>query len=99
MNEIKKAKLDKYFSTTEQAIKDAQKNLTKAKGVCINLDDIAKEFLEVAKNYFSDAKHFQKKGDGITAFAALNYAHGWLDAGVKLGLFKVKDSKLFAYVE
>jgi hypothetical protein len=32
----------------------------------------------------------------VTAFAALNYAHGWLDAGARLGLFDVgKDNVLF----
>ena len=97
--EITKEKLNKYFSTTEEAINEAGKNLSKAKGVCLNLDQVAKEFLDVAKNYFDDAKHFHKKGDEVTAFAALNYAHGWLDAGVKLSLFKVKNTKLFAHAE
>ena len=27
-------------------------------------------------------------------FAAINYAHGWLDSGVRLSIFKVKDNKL-----
>ena len=35
-------------------------------------------------------------GDIVTAFAALNYAHGWLDAGARIGLFDVgHDSELF----
>ena len=45
---------------------------------------------------FEDAKHFKEKGDFVTAFAALNYAHGFLDAGARLGVFDVKDNKLFA---
>lgn len=50
----------------------------------------------MAKRYFSDAQHFKEKGDIVTAFAALNYAHGWLDAGARLGLFDVgHDSELF----
>ena len=50
----------------------------------------------MADRYFKDAKHFKKKGDYITAFAALNYAHGWLDAGARMGLFDVDhNSKLF----
>lgn len=57
----------------------------------------AKLVFDVAKRYFSDAKHFQEKGDMVTAFAALNYAHGWLDAGARLGLFDVgHDSELFS---
>lgn len=51
---------------------------------------------DMAKRYFEDAKHFREKGDIVTAFAALNYAHGWLDAGARLGLFDVgHDSELF----
>ena len=37
----------------------------------------------------------KKKGNIVNAFAALNYAHGWLDAGARLGIFDVHDSKLF----
>ena len=49
----------------------------------------------MAERYFSDAKHFQEKGEIVNAFAALNYAHGWLDAGARIQLFKVNDSRLF----
>ena len=49
----------------------------------------------MVSNYLSDAKHFEEKGDLVNAFAALNYAHGWLDAGVRLDVFNVKDDKLF----
>ncbi|MEK6857726.1 MAG: DUF357 domain-containing protein, partial [Nanoarchaeota archaeon] len=56
----------------------------------------AEDFLDMAQRYFSDAKHFRDKGDVVTAFAALNYAHGWLDAGARLGFFDVEhDSELF----
>ena len=56
----------------------------------------AEDFFDMAKRYYSDAKYFKKKGDVVTAFAALNYAHGWLDAGARIGLFDVgKDNKLF----
>ena len=29
---------------------------------------------------YDDAIHFAAKGDLVNAFAAVNYAHGWLDA-------------------
>ena len=62
----------------------------------INCEKAAKDFLDMAKRYFSDAKHFKDKGDIVTAFAALNYAHGWLDAGARIGLFDVDhDNELF----
>jgi hypothetical protein len=50
----------------------------------------------MAQRYYADAQHFAEKGDTVTAFAALNYAHGWLDAGARLGLFDVgRDNVLF----
>ena len=55
----------------------------------------SKEIFEMVENYLSDAKHFESKDDFVNAFAALNYAHGWLDSGVRLDIFKVKDDKLF----
>ena len=84
-------KLDKYFDVTSRA-------LAKVKIVCdvkIDCEAAAKDFLDMAQRYFDDAKHFREKGDVVTAFAALNYAHGWLDAGARIGLFDVKDSRLF----
>lgn len=92
---ITKEKLDKYFSITKEALTKASTNLaTETK--TLNFKALSAEFLNMAQCYFDDANHFYKKGDAITAFAALNYAHGWLDAGARLKLFKVNDSRLFA---
>ena len=41
--------------------------------------------LKMADDYSSDARHFLETGDHIRAFGAINYAHAWIDAGVKLG--------------
>jgi hypothetical protein len=49
----------------------------------------------MVSRYISDAKHFYNKNDYVNAFAALNYAHGWLDAGARSGVFDVHDSRLF----
>jgi hypothetical protein len=67
----------------------------KGKRRCPCRQCLARVVLDMASRYFSDAGHFEEKGDVVTAFAALNYAHGWLDAGARLGLFKVNDSTLF----
>ncbi|MBW2991808.1 DUF357 domain-containing protein [Candidatus Woesearchaeota archaeon] len=92
MREITDEKLAKYFDVTGRAIKKV-KVMDKAE---IDVKASAEDFLDMAKRYFSDAKHFKEKGDIVTAFAALNYAHGWLDAGARLGLFDVdKDNELF----
>ena len=42
--------------------------------------------LRMADDYASDAKHFMDNGDYVRAFGAINYAHAWIDAGVKLRL-------------
>jgi hypothetical protein len=88
-NQITKEKLEKYFKLTSTALEEVKKNIIKGK------KDYAKEIIEMVSNYLSDAKHFEKKGDFVNAFAALNYAHGWLDSGVRLDIFDVKNDKLF----
>ncbi len=58
--------------------------------------DMATDFIGMAKAYYSDGAHFFDKGDLVNAFACVNYAHGWLDAGARLGLFDVDgDDRLF----
>ncbi len=87
---ITSEKLSRYFQVTETALKMAEgsKNRT-------SLNEEREDFLDMIKRYISDAKHFQEKEDLVNAFAALNYAHGWLDSGARLGIFDVHDSKYF----
>ncbi len=92
MKEVTDEKLDKYFALTKEA-------LAKVK-IPENLNgkdkNIAEDFLQMAKSYYSDAKHFREKGDYPTALAAASYAHAWLDAGARQGIFDVDhDSRLF----
>ena len=55
-----------------------------------------KILLMMADDYCSDAIHFREKGDYIRSFGAINYAHAWIDAGVKLGLLDGHgDDELF----
>jgi len=86
-NKITPEKLQKYFSVTEEALSKAKNSIVKK--------EEAKEIIEMVTNYLSDAHHFEDKKDLVNAFAALNYAHGWLDSGVRLGIFDVHDDKLF----
>ena len=86
---VTKAKLEKYFKLTSTALEQVKKSIIKGK------EKYSKEIIEMVSNYLSDAKHFEKQGDYVNAFAALNYAHGWLDSGVRLDVFNVKDDKLF----
>lgn len=89
-NVVTEDKLKKYFAITKEAL-----DMVNAKGVDESRKADALDFLDMATRYYSDAKHFEKQGDKVTAFAALNYAHGWLDAGARIKLFKVNDSRLF----
>ncbi|MBW2995690.1 DUF357 domain-containing protein [Candidatus Woesearchaeota archaeon] len=90
MNTITPEKLKKYFSVTRAALKKAQ-----ASGNRTSLKAQRKDMLDMIQRYISDASHFEKKGDLVNAFACLNYAHGWLDAGARIGIFDVHDSELF----
>lgn len=47
--------------------------------------------LEMADAYISDAQFFFEKGDYVRSFGAINYAHAWIDAGVKLRLLDGHD--------
>ena len=87
--EITNQKLEKYFKLTETALKKVKVKIVKGR------EKDAKEIIEMAENYLSDAEYFQKKEDFVNAFAAINYSHGWIDCGVRLGIFNVKDRKLF----
>lgn len=61
---------------------------------------LAEDFLNMAESYYNDAKHFRDEGDLVTSFAAINYAHGWLDCGARIGLFDVgEDDVLFTLYE
>jgi hypothetical protein len=51
----------------------------------------AEDFLAMARAYLRDAEHFRDRGDRERALAAASYAHGWLDAGVRLGLLDGGD--------
>lgn len=84
MNQITNEKLEKYFELTEKALKEIKIKDTKAN-----------KLIDMSKRYFSDAKHFKEKGDIVNAFAAVNYAHAFLDAAALLGYIENKDNELF----
>lgn len=89
INVVCDRRLDRYFSITEKALKIAKKSINKER------KKEAEELLNMADLYLQDAKHFRKQGHYVNAFAAINYAHGWIDSASKLGLINVKDNKLF----
>lgn len=88
-NRITKEKLDKYRSMTAKAVEIVKNYIAKGKR------KEAKEIIDMVENYLSDSEYFEKKKDLVNAFAAINYCHGWLDTGARLGIFDVKDDGLF----
>ena len=88
-NKITPELIEKYFSLSSKALTEVKKNISKGK------EKQAKEIISMVENYLSDSKHFEKKGDLVNAFGAIYYAHGWIDCGVRLKIFDVKDDKMF----
>lgn len=93
---ISDEKIDRYLRITSTAFE----KLIIAPPEPSHLRKVAEDFYRMARSYYADAQHFRKEGDLINAFAAVNYAHGWLDAGARLGLFDVGgDNQLFTLTE
>jgi hypothetical protein len=88
-DKITEEKIRNYRNTTKEALEIAKKKISKRK------EKEAKEIIEMVSNYLSDSEYFEKKGDYINCFAAINYSHGWLDCGARLKIFDVKNNKLF----
>ena len=88
-NIVTREKLAKYFNITREAIEKAIKARSKFN------QEIRDDFLDMIQRYYSDAVYFEGRNYLVNAFAALNYANGWLASGVRLDVFNVDDSKLF----
>lgn len=93
---ITDAKINKYLDITKKALEKLrvvapERSFSKR---------MADDFLNMALSYYSDAKHFCENGDFVNAFAAVNYAHGWIDCGARIGLWDVnQDDQLFTLYE
>jgi len=93
---ISEEKLAKYLDTTKRAL-DKLRVAAPPRSFGKRLAD---DFLNMAISYYNDARHFREGGDYVNAFASVNYAHGWLDCGARIGLFDVgEDDKLFTLYE
>ncbi|MBN1389320.1 MAG: DUF357 domain-containing protein [Candidatus Thermoplasmatota archaeon] len=89
-------RMKKYLQTTGRAI-DKVKIAPPPRS---HLNKLADDVLSMAMAYYSDAKAFAHDGNYVLAYGAVNYAHGWLDAGARLGLFDVgEDDQMFTLAE
>ncbi|MDE0858247.1 MAG: DUF357 domain-containing protein [Candidatus Poseidoniaceae archaeon] len=82
MDHLSIERVEKYLDITRRA---------RAKATPLHAEETPEAvqlsiMLRMADDYASDAQHFLKIGDRVRAFGAINYAHAWIDAGVKLGL-------------
>lgn len=56
------------------------------------LHGMAEECEEMAVAYLDDGRHFRERDDPVNALASYSYGYGWLDCGVRLGLFEVPEA-------
>lgn len=92
MKHLTDEKIAKYLDVTKRALD----KLVVVPPQPSHLRDVADDYLKMARSYHADAIHFAAQGDYVNAFACVNYAHGWIDAGARLGLWDVGgDDVLF----
>jgi hypothetical protein len=85
-------KTDRYEAMLAAALSEA----TVAVPPETPLGDAGAECEEMARSYLDDGRHFREQDDLVNALASFSYGYGWLDAGVRMGLFDVPDdSDLF----
>mgnify|MGYP000592675955 FL=1 len=80
-------KTDRYEAMLADALAEAEVAVPESSP----LGAAATESREMAVSYLEDGRHFRENGDPVNALAAYSYGYGWLDAGVRLGLFAVPD--------
>jgi hypothetical protein len=96
MATITEERVERYIQLTSEALDKAK---IAAPESSFNRK-LADDFMRMARSYFQDARDFAAKGDLVNAFACINYAHGWLDSGARIGLFDVGgDNRLFTLFE
>jgi hypothetical protein len=82
----------RYRRLLNEAIADVQIVVTSD----ARLDRMAEEYMTMAKSYYADGVHFLETGDPVNALVCFSYGHAWLDAGVRLGVFRTTKKELFA---
>jgi len=94
--DLSEEKVMDYLKKTEKALSEISINVPENS----HFGRIAKDFIDMSRSYYNDAKYFFENGDLVNACAAVNYAHGWLDAGARIGLFDVgNDHTLFTLLD
>jgi Uncharacterized protein conserved in archaea len=87
MNEDLNKKTYKY----ERMLREALGKIKKSPNERSYLMKVADDFLNMADSYYRDGIYFLEKENIIDALASFSYGHAWLDAGMRLGIFKSND--------
>jgi len=88
---VTREKVEQYLALTAEA-------RAKATPMAKTDVDVARltSMMRMCDDYQADAKHFLEQGDLVRAFGAINYAHAWIDAAVRIGLMNGHgDDRLF----
>lgn len=85
------AELEEKTDRYEQMLADALAAATVTPAAETPLASAAADCREMAESYLQDGRHFREEGDLVNALAAFSYGYGWLDCGVRMGLFSVPD--------
>ena len=88
---VTREKVEQYLALTAEA-------RAKATPMAQTDEDAARltSMMRMCDDYQADAKHFLEQGDLVRAFGAINYAHAWIDAAVRIGLMDGHgDDRLF----
>ena len=85
------ADLDEKTDRYEQMLADALAAATIRPPAGTPCGEAAADCQEMAESYLRDGRHFRAADDPVNALAAFSYGYGWLDCGVRMGLFSVPD--------
>ena len=83
---VTREKVEQYLALTAEA-------RAKATPMAQTDEDSSRltSMMRMCDDYQADAKHFLEQGDLVRAFGAINYAHAWIDAAVRIGLMDGHD--------
>lgn len=84
------AKPSRKTQTPAQALSEEERIVSDIEQFYANVKEVKRTadnayVLDLAAQYCEDTKYFLEKKDYVTAFGAINYAHGLIDAFRKAG--------------
>ena len=96
MGVVTDAKIERYLDISKRAM-DKISPVSPARSFNKRLTE---SFSETIDTRYAEAVKLKESGDNTSAFATVNYAHGWIDCGARIGIFDVNgDDQLFTLYE